>query len=51
MPDDVRRAWLQVARRDLVRLVVHRAKGVGGGNSFLGEPESHRQSIDVLDQT
>lgn len=49
-PDDLRRAWLQVARRDLALLAVHWTKAVGGGDGFLHEPEPRREADAVLDQ-
>jgi len=49
-PDDVRRAWLQVARRDLARLAVHWTKAAGGGGGFFGDREPRREAVGVLER-
>lgn len=48
--DSMRRAWLQVARRDLASIVIHWTKASGGGVGFSSKLEPRRDARNVLNQ-
>jgi len=48
--DNMPRAWLQVARRDLASLAIHWTKAAGGSDGLFGDAEPRREVDAVLDQ-